>query len=507
MKPSHQTIPWMLYVASSLITACQGAVSSSIDFSPMFATVAGLPDIINCDTLLPLPTTEGVTATWRSNDVAIESNTVIYDSPLETKNISLTLEIAMNGQSEERSFITTLRSAWDAPLLDKTPQLKITLDGNKRESDIFYEDYLRGSARLMAEENGTLTSYNDPLPLGIKLRGHSTRWMPKRPYRMRFDTNTSIFGMKAAKNYILLANYSDKSLIRNALMMRFAMHLSDQLYPLDYRFIDLYINGAYLGNYLLTERVEFHPNRLNVPVDLTKLDAGYLVELDFQVDVMGLPNEGLDWFRLSGVPYVVKEPETTDPNYTEEHTSYIADYFSDVSRALIAKSGYEDVIDVDNWIDYFLVQELAKNVDVGWGSVYLVKEQGGKLKHMPLWDFDLAFGNADYIDYGPEGFWGFQTYNKNNFFTLMMKISSIKQRFKLRLQYVQQMVLPMILSWVEDQRIALASMAEDNFERWPILDQYVWPNPPEIAYANYETQLDYIVDYLTDRTAWMLDHL
>jgi spore coat protein CotH len=82
--------------------------------------------------------------------------------------------------------------------------------------------------------------------------------------------------------------------------------------------------------------------------------------------------------------------------------------------AIEQQDGYEDLIDLDNWIDYFIIQEFVKNVDVGWSSVYMYKEPQGKLKFGPVWDFDLAYGNADYIDYGPENWYGMREY-KNHF--------------------------------------------------------------------------------------------
>lgn len=334
--------------------------------------------------------------------------------------------------------------------------------------------------------------------------------MPKRPYRIRFNENTSLFGMKAAKNYILLANYLDRSLVRNSLMVYMSKLLDTSMYTLDYRFVDLYLNQSYRGQYLLIERVEFQKNRLDIEPNLTLDDAGFMVELDFQVYVQNQGNENLEWFRVNDKPYVIKEPNPISTvGYQFRHTRYMSNYFKDMRDALISKSNYETYIDVDNWIDYFLMQEIAKNVDVGWGSVYMVKETGGKLKHMPLWDFDLAFGNADYIDYGPIGHWGWATEEKNELFTLMMKIPAIRTRFKAKLIAYQTNMLPKILSYLNDNEARLTTLSQANFLLWPMNTCDGWCPIPEPlqGLTSLNQQFSYLRSFLNQRFSWMIANI
>jgi hypothetical protein len=496
-----------LIVAFPIISSCSGLNTSQEEFDAVKEELALFPDSINDDFMLPLPTDSTFSVSWSSPTLSITNNFIRYPFPFMSQDHVINATIRKWLSTEVFNTSIHVRSRLDAPLTNQVPALFINLPGNSREDDIVYESYLTASVSTREYLNGTSIQRTDYESLGIRTRGHSTRFMPKRPYRIRFDRNTSLFGMKSAKNYILLANYADKSLMRNALMMHLAFHLQEHLYPLEYRMIDVYINNFYRGVYLLTERVEFHPNRLNIESDTSVLDAGFMVELDQQVYVQNQPNEGLDWFKLDDVPYAIAEPNTDENGYTIDHTTYIREYFESVRDALQRKSGYESLIDVDNWIDYFIVQEWAKNVDVGWGSVYMVKEKNGLLKHMPLWDFDLAFGNADYIDYGPTGFWGFETYNKNPLFTLMMRIPAIRTRFKNRLQSINNEILPKVLSWWDAQVPYLSAMAETNFNRWSILYTYVWPNPNEIAEAGYATQLSYVRNYFTSRMNWLLQNL
>lgn len=447
-----------------------------------------------------------IQVTWSADGYIVLDNVFQYVSPLEDEAIFVTAMLTNNGESTSLPFAITVKSQLQVPHVAARPTLRIQLPQGKQEEDLFYEDYTRGTASIQHDAQGVYQTTSIASPLGIRTRGHSTRFMPKRPYRVRFDENTSLFGMKSAKNYILLANYVDRSMVRNGLMVYMSKLLDTNMYTLDYRFVDLYLNQRYRGQYLLIERVEFQKNRLDIQPNLTLDDAGFMVELDFQVYVQNQGNENLEWFRVNDKPYVIKEPNPiTTLGYQFRHTRYMSNYFKDMRNALINRSNYETYIDVDNWIDYFLIQEIAKNVDVGWGSVYMVKETGGKLKHMPLWDFDLAFGNADYIPYGPVGHWGWANDEKNELFTLMMKIPAIRTRFKDKLIAYETSMLPKVIDYLNDNESRLATLSQSNFVMWPMNQCEGWCPIPEPLrdMTTINQQFTYLRNFLTQRFAWM----
>lgn len=447
-----------------------------------------------------------IQVTWSADGYIVLDNVFQYVSPLEDEAIFVTAMLTNNGESTSLPFAITVKSQLQVPHVAARPTLRIQLPQGKQEEDLFYEDYTRGTASIQHDAQGVYQTTSIASPLGIRTRGHSTRFMPKRPYRVRFDENTSLFGMKSAKNYILLANYVDRSMVRNGLMVYMSKLLDTNMYTLDYRFVDLYLNQRYRGQYLLIERVEFQKNRLDIQPNLTLDDAGFMVELDFQVYVQNQGNENLEWFRVNDKPYVIKEPNPiTTLGYQFRHTRYMSNYFKDMRNALINRSNYETYIDVDNWIDYFLIQEIAKNVDVGWGSVYMVKETGGKLKHMPLWDFDLAFGNADYIPYGPVGHWGWANDEKNELFTLMMKIPAIRTHFKDKLIAYETSMLPKVIDYLNDNESRLATLSQSNFVMWPMNQCEGWCPIPEPLrdMTTINQQFTYLRNFLTQRFAWM----
>jgi hypothetical protein len=516
---SGHRFKYLCLLSFTVLTSCEGILSSlnhlfDSDQTNLYQSEL-TPNIpyISEDYRLPSLVTNAnnIQVTWSTYGYSIQDGVFQYVSPLKDENIELTATLTSNRETTTISFPMSIKSQLQVPVASLRPTLRIQLPQGKQEEDLFYEDYIRGTASIQHDVHGDYKTTSITSPLGIRTRGHSTRFMPKRPYRMRFDENTSLFGMKSAKNYILLANYLDRSLVRNSLMVNMSKLLDTPMYTLDYRFVDLYLNQSYRGQYLLIERVEFQKNRLDIEPNLTLDDAGFMVELDYQVYEQNQGNENLQWFKVNDKPYVIKEPNPiTTSGYQFRHTRYMSDFVNNMRTALVNKNNYENFIDVDNWIDYFLMQEISKNVDVGWGSVYMVKETGGKLKHMPLWDFDLAFGNADYIPYGPVGHWGWANEEKNDFFTLMMKIPSIRTRFREKLIAYEVSMLPMLIEYLNDNESRLAMLSQSNFAMWP-MDQCIGgfcPIPEPLKnMTTINQQFTYLRNFLTQRFSWMKSNI
>jgi len=214
-----------------------------------------------------------------------------------------------------------------------------------------------------------------------------------------------------------------------------------------------------------------------------------------------------DWFLVDRHAYQIKDPDPDDPLYTAEHTDYLRTSMYQLEDALINKQGYESLLDVNQAVIFFMIHELAKNVDVGWSSVFMIKHQGGPISYGPLWDFDFAYGNADYIDYGPENWYGMRTW-KNRMFILMMQIPAIRDQFKAQFELFYQFILPDFLTLIDVLGQSLAEAASRNFERWPILSIYIWPNPWQmVTRTTYQEQVNYLRGYVIDRVSWMSEEM
>lgn len=474
---------------------------AEINYQSLFQSISkeiedAVPTVINDDVILPSYT--NVDITYELNGQIFE-DTYQYVSPFYDQDLKLNYTIEKNNMIHE-GFVNVKLLADDSG--NNNYELYLTLP--ESVENVTRETYMQASVIAKRNRNGVEEIELETTEAQIRGRGNST-WFtyPKKPFRLRFNEDTSIFGMPEAKNYVLLAEYADKSLMRNTIVHKLS-NLSDVLpYTLETRFVDLYINTTYMGLYVLTEQVEEHKNKLDINPVAGVADTGYLLELDMRFFEQSI-EPGYDWIVVNGIPYEIKDPDVDDEGFTSVHADYMFNYLKAVDEALLAKSGYESLIDVDAFIDYFIIQELVKNVDVGYSSVFYMKEAGGLLQPGPLWDFDFAIGNADYIDYGPENFYGMKEY-KNKLFKLMMDIPEIREQYRIRFHQYYLDQLPKLYEMIPILSASIDEQVSRNFDKWQILDEYIWPNPQELVKANtFQLQVSYIDNYLKDRAEWML---
>ncbi len=452
-----------------------------------------LPNHVNAD--FTLPRVEGFDLVWSFEGQPL-THVFPYHPPLFDRSITLTVQ-ASYGDLHDTFSHDMMLIAPSSGLNENVLHIQVDIP----ISDVNRDAYRNAAVTLFSTVNDRGEKLFDNAMVEIRGRGNSTWGMPKRPYRLKFANDVSILGMPEARNYVLLAEYADKSLLRNTVAFTFSGMLRHVEHAPSTRVVEVYFNGEYHGVYTLTEHTEIHQNKLWFDADTTSLDAGFLFELDRRFYDHG-KIEGIHGFNVAGVPYVFKAPSPGD-DLTPGHIDYIKQYVIDMESALIAKEGYEAYLDIDNFIDYFIVQELFKNVDVGWGSVFAYKRPGEVLRLGPIWDFDLAIGNADYIDYGPENWYGMRDH-KNRWFQLMMDIPQVRAQFRTRYIELYHTKIFDLLDVVESMGDALLPAAERNFERWDILGHYVWPNPPEMLNATtYQGQLNYLYDYIEARATWM----
>lgn len=364
------------------------------------------------------------------------------------------------------------------------------------QASISKEEYVKGSVSL--SNDGTYL--NNDLSMKVKGRGNSTWGNPKKPYKIKFDERVSLLGMKSAKTYVLLAEYNDKSLMRNYVAHKMASML-DVGYKIETRFVELYLNNNYEGFYTLTEQVETDKNKLNIAAGISPTD-GFLIELEADERVGNEGIEDIHWIRVNDRNYVIKSPEVDDFSKEELRikAKSIKDYLIMVEKSIAADT-YDRHIDVDSFIDYFLIQELTKNVDSGYSSVYSFKDKDGLLTMGPIWDFDISLGNGDYFDSTYEGF---HAYGSNHWFTLLMDTLSFKGRYIERYIQFYTEILSDVESSIVKVRESTINERERNFTRWQIMGEYVWPNPPHMVKADtVEKQDDLLLDYLRDRADYL----
>lgn len=377
-------------------------------------------------------------------------------------------------------------SVLETPLSQEFAKVIITTNGG---APIDSKDvYVNGTVTV--DPNGVDETWLMTAPMKIKGRGNSTWGMPKKPYKIKLNSANSMLGMPSDKEWVLLANYSDKTLMRNEIAFELGRRLGMAYVPRT-RTVEVSVNGFNQGTYLVTEQVKVSPSRVNISGN------GYLLELDRRMD-------GTYFTTSRSVPYVVKEPSTL----SADQMSYISGYVQEAEDILNSVNfadpvnGYAKYIDVDSFIDWFIVNEISKNVDApNFSSSYFYKEAGGKLFMGPLWDFDLGFGNCDYADAEfPTGWW---VRANSPWFSRLFADPVFEARVRARWNQLKSKSgdLGGMLHLIDRQAHALDLSQQQNFTLWDILNTYVWPNP--IVTGSYAGEVNYLKQWLTTRMNWI----
>lgn len=229
----------------------------------------------------------------------------------------------------------------------------------------------------------------DNISIEIAGRGNSTWSYPKKPYKIKLESKTQILGMPKHKRWVLLANYIDRTMMRNDVAFLLGQKTKIAWTPHG-KFVELVFNGKHVGNYYLCEQIRIDENRLPIKElseTSTDITGGYLLELDTYYDEVVKFRSAVKNF-----PVNVKEP---GDKTTKEQAEYITNYFNTAETTLYGKewldkeNGYKKYIDITSYVDIYLVSELIYHDE--WRhpkSTYMFKDAGGKLCAGPMWDHD-----------------------------------------------------------------------------------------------------------------------
>lgn len=291
------------------------------------------------------------------------------------------------------SFILSINvSAQEYKRLTNLPALYIfTENGAPITSK---ENYIKGSIYFV-DENDEVTFYDD---LNIRGRGNSTWNLRKKPYRLKFESKKEFLGedYAKAKSWTLLANAADKTLMRNAVTSLVGEFLGLPFNPAT-KFVDVTLNGEYLGNYQISDQVEVRGKRVDVteqdyPLpDGADITGGYLLEVDGWEDG--------NCFVTSQVAVPIRIHYPDEDEIVDRQNRYIIDYINNFERILMGENfddpenGYRALVDSATLAAWYIATEVSANID-GFYSTYFYKEQGDPLLYWgPLWDYDIAYAN------------------------------------------------------------------------------------------------------------------
>ena len=368
--------------------------------------------------------------------------------------------------------------------------------------------------------------------IAIEKRGSSSNSFPMKSYALEtrgpdsVNYNVSLFDWPSDNDWILYAPYTDKAMIRNVLTYDLGRQMGQ--YAPRTKLCEVILNGTYIGVYVLMERIKINPGRVDVDPLLysdtldNHLTGGYIIKID-KTTAGGV----IAWTS----PYTAQAPSTGpiyyqlhDPDISELHPlqlNYIHNYVDNWETVLKStnfanpQTGFRAFSDELSFIDFMLINELSKNVDGYRISTFLHKKrfsEGGKLFAGPLWDFNLGWGNANYCQGGQTSGWeiNFNSVCQGNgslmnpfWFNRMLQDTVFANNVNCRWTDLRTSILSdsNLMSYIDSMATILTEPAVRNYNRWPILGVYVWPN--NYVGNTYQEEITYMKNWILARTAWM----
>ena len=322
------------------------------------------------------------------------------------------------------------------------------------------EDWVAGTYIKIYKADGTLDY--EGVKDNVRGRGNSTWEFPKKPYAIKLDKKASILGMPKHKRWVLLANWMDRTMIRNSVAFRISELTSLEWTPRGLS-VEVIVNGKHNGNYYLCEQIKIDENRVNVnemsdtDVEGEAITGGYLMELDTYFDEVNKFKS-----EIRDLPYMFKEPDEEALN--TQQFAYMQNYVNTLEKALyddklLAAREYAEYIDVDSYIDWWFVYELAQNSETGHPkSCYMFKDMSKKMKAGPVWDFDCA-------TFKPNG--NYFSSKGSIYYPRLFLDPAFVQRVKERWAILKP-EFETIGSFIDEQKNNLLKSADINIEMWPI---------------------------------------
>ena len=414
-------------------------------------------------------------------------------------------------------------------------------------------------AMTLSTDNCAQSYVKSNVPGEIRCRGNGTMTYDKKPYRIKFTSKNNLFGLNKgakAKSWVLLAEYADQSMVRNAT----AFYLGNSLfnysnnYCSDYMPVNLYLNGSYNGVYLLAEQQQANSNRIKINEakdGYTGTDVGYLIELDSRAseeDYYFSVGKGNDWSmfpggggwgggeqpdKLDGASLYRKDYAIKTDVFSQEQVTFIKKYLTNVYYAFykavhgdglyvldennnLVASPYttqfetlNSIIDLESVFKMYLLYEYMKDVDVGFGSFYMFVDFSSTSKYKRLtfgapWDFDWSSGNVNTSEcYGSSGEYCSKSQGYfNPWFFMFSRTDFFRSTFK---QYYSVFKNSQILDGAIAQADYFASAFkndyEKNYEKWNNLGQITPKYTPNIAssFKTHQDAVDYLTKWLKDR--------
>ena len=348
---------------------------------------------------------------------------------------------------------------------------------------------------------GESAAESDLMELTIRGRGNSSWDMPKKSYKIELAKKQVMLGMPKDKDWALIANYADKSLMRNYISYRLSSALNAYYAP-RCEFAELYLNGEYLGVYLLTETIKIGKNRVNIPQN----DESYIVEVDKKYkETEQVVFSDILKNDTNGKPFRIHDPKNASEAVLDTIQNHIQNFEKFLKTIKSGKKNdIEDWLDIEESVMHYWVQELTKNPDAEfYSSVYFSWIKGKLIRMGPVWDFDLAFGNHINANINLSDGWHIRTKYWNNY---LFKSDEYVERVNQFWNEKRDEFIA-VLDSIDNQGAFLSKAAKNNFKRWEVLKDTSSSLWKDKAFSTYDDAVSSLKNWLSKRIQWIDEQL
>ena len=443
----------------------------------------------------------------------------VYYGRTSTEAISVTANLGYKFVGWSDGSLSSARSG-DCPKRDATYTAIFEFDAKELPILDLYTDSGLDITSKEVYVPGTISIHNAPegynfedVTMEIRGRGNYT-WKSgaKKPYRIKLTEKMNLLGLGngKARSWVLLANHCDQSLLRNQTVYQFAEKLSGIVWQPSTQSVEVFLNGNYIGVYVLTEQVQIHKKRINLSEDITG------EQVDFLVHRSGYAyNDGQIAFTYDGEPYeIVSDIAEDNAALYQKQYNYISGRIAECWDAVKGgnRNEVEALIDVSSVIDTLIAHELFKNLDTGHDNFYMFASVDSKLFFGPVWDFDQCAGNANL---GVETYVGLRGSETNKWYQNFLKLDWFKELFLARWDELFDNEIQSVPAMIRDAAQAGYYAYCRNFDKWQILGytdasgnkqmgQKINREPDDIRYfQSFEEHYEYFATWMENRIVWL----
>ena len=326
--------------------------------------------------------------------------------------------------------------------------------------------------------------------LTVRGRGNSSFKMPKYGLKLEFKDKVKLFGMPKNRDWALIANYGDKTHLRNYMITRLSEWLGAKYTP-RMQFVEVYLNRKYMGLYLLSETIKVAKNRVNIDEN----DTTFLVEKE-DSKKFDPPYVQSD----NGYYYHIKSPKNPSPETEQLLLDHINAFENFAMRPYRYNSDeIVDWIDLDDYLLFYWVHEFSKNEDGNFArSVHFTWKKGEPIHFGPLWDFDLAFGNASREQNKAPEEWYIRRYRLNYYLLQNSLIDSAAVDYWKE----HRETFKELIDSVPLYRTIIDKAIENEYRRWPVMqntENWALKDP----YGSYDEAVETMIEWMNQRYRWI----